>query len=277
MNVFDDIKESNRNEIIAIPFYGWIKNPVETIIRVLMNTGNYMKWCNKYPFLRAFPINDQNRLFSMTMQYTMKTFRDALVTSGKNTNIPENVVDANFSEMVNRCDPDLSCMTIMEFMIMKLLKEDFVKAIYVYEPVMTPSIKKYMAKIFTENTDKIYMVETNIKNIIESNDPKFTTVYVEDLDMFMDILQLYDEEARKKYMSDTLYVMPAKSSLTDQAKRMCAEMGVLPTEGDVYRYQKFLESSLMEVGSGVNFLQLKAINITNNNGGNHNDITGVHQ
>lgn len=261
MTIFDTIKTDNRDEIIAIPFYGWIKNPIETIIRTLMGTGKYARWINKYPFLAAFPVNDPNRFFSLTMQYTLNSFRKALIESGTKNGIEENQIEADFSEMLARADPSLPCITVMELIIKKLLAEDFVKAIYIYEPAMYDTIKKYLAQTFTENINRIYIVESNIKSIIESNDPKFTTIYAEDTEMFMDVLQSYDNETKKKYMSNTYYILPAKSSLTENAKHLSAEMGILPTDSDIFKYQKYLNGTLAQFQSMIDYLQLKAINL----------------
>ena len=275
MMIFDDIKDSNRNELLAIPFYGWIKNPVETMIRHLMKTGEIINWRNnRYDFLRAFPFDDPHKLFSLTMQYTINSFRLTMIESGKKYGITENQAEADFNYLITNANPRLSCITVMELMITKLLDESFVKGIYIYDPVMTADMKQYLLKTFTTHNDKIFAVEANIKDIIESENPIFTTVYVEDLDMYMDVLQSYGEEELKKYMSDTYYIMPAKSSLTDGAKQMSAAVGILPKDIDVYKYQKFLEGTLKQVNSMVDFLQLKAITLAKpNNGGNNNDNT----
>lgn len=261
MNVFDSIKEPNRDEILAIPFYGWLKNPVETMIRYAMSTGKYSNWRIKYPFLNRFPIDDALRLFSVTMQYTINSFRKAMIESGKEKGIEEKQADADFNELFMNADPSKSSSTIMEVMLMKLLTEDFVKAIYIYEPAMNNSVKDYLSKVFTNDTDRIYLVEGNVRQIIESDNPKFTTIYVEDLDLFMDLLQLYTEEELQKYMAETFYILPAKSSLTDHAKELSATMGIMPTGEDAFRYKKFIDGTLVKVKSGADFFQLKAISI----------------
>ena len=259
MNLFDSIKDANRDEIIAIPFYGWVKNPVESMIRYLMSTGKFSKWLSKYPDLNLFPITDQNRLFSLSSQYTINSFRRLLIESGKRNGINENQADADFNEMLMNADPRRCVATLMELVVAKLLNEPFVKYIYIYEPVMSDAIKRYLADVYTENTERIILLESNIKAIIESSKPKFTTIYVEDTDQFMDVLQSYTKEEREKYMTTTYYILPAKSSLTDKAKQLSASMGVLPTGEDPYRYQGFIKGTLAETKSTADFMQLKYI------------------
>jgi hypothetical protein len=266
MTVFDSIKEPNRDETLAIPFYGWLKNPVEGMIRYAMRTGKYTEWQLKYPFLEKFHTADQIKLFSETAQYTINSFRNAMVESGKTKNIDEKQADADFNELLMNIDPNTTSSTIMELMLMKLLTEDFVKCVYIYEPVMSTTVKNYIAKVFNDNVDKIYLVEANVREMIESDNPKFTTVYIEDLELFMDVLQLYTEEDMQKYMAETFYILPAKSSLTEHAKETSATLGILPKDEDAFKYKNFIDGTLAKVKSMADFFQLKIISIDKNGG-----------
>ena len=257
MELFDHI-DDNRNEVIAIPFYGWVRNPVETMIRYLMRTKEYSKWCSKYAVLRIMPLNDPMRLFSITMQYTINAFFEALVECGKNSNLSKNDVQKDFNEMIVLADPKLSCQTSMDLIINKLLTESFVEQIIIYVPVMTDEIKQVIVDTFTVNTDRIFVTEGSLRDVIESSNPKFTTVFVEDTDQFMDVLQSYGPDEKKKYMSNTYYVLPAKSSLTNKAKELVTSIGTLPDDKP-YKYEDFISAHLSEVNSYANFLQLKAV------------------
>jgi hypothetical protein len=255
--IFSHIGE-NRDEVIAIPVYGWIRNPVETMIRLLMSTGMYSRWCSKYSILKLFPLEDKEHLFSMTMNYTINSFYDEMKTCGKRSGVEEKDVERDFNELIMRADPARSVTTIMDMIIIRLLTEDFVKNIYIYAPVMTKPIKDFLANVFTFKASNIYLIEGNIKDVIERTEPKFTTIFVEDTDMFMDVLQSYDDDALKKYMSETYYVLPAKSSLTNEAKQLVRSKGILP-DGEKYKYQKFIEAKLAPVNSYAEFLQLKML------------------
>jgi hypothetical protein len=257
LEIFDHIGE-NRNEKLAIPFYGWIRNPVETMVRYLMRTSEYSSWCNKYDILKLMPLNDPMRLFSVTMQYTINSFFEVLVECGKAHNIPKEDVQVDFNKMMVLSDPKLSCTTSMDLIINKLLSESFIEMVCIYVPVVTDQVQQVIVDTFTYKTDIIFVTETDLRQIIESKNPKFTTVFVEDLDRFMDILQSYSAEEKKEYMSDTYYVLPAKSSLTEKAKKLSSSMGALP-DTDIYKYKDFINAHLAEVNSYADFLQLKAL------------------
>jgi hypothetical protein len=257
MDLLSHIGE-NRTEIIAIPIYGWIRNPVETMIRLLMSTGSFDRWCNKYDILRIFPVNDKGRLFTLTMNYTIDSFYKELKKCGTLHDIDEKDVERDFNEMIMRADPAMSVPTFMDIVVEKLLTESFVENIYIYAPVLTDKIMNFLADLFTFKSSNIYLIEANTKEIIEYSKPKFTTVFIEDTDLFMDVLQSYSGEEKKKYMSDTYYILPAKSSLTESARKMVNTSGVLPDK-EPYRYEKFIEAHLAEVNSFANFLQLKML------------------
>jgi len=257
MDLLSHIGE-NRTEIIAIPIYGWIRNPVETMIRLLMSTGSFDRWCNKYDILRIFPVNDKGRLFTLTMNYTIDSFYKELKKCGALHDIDEKDVERDFNEMIMRADPAMSVPTFMDIVVEKLLTESFVENIYIYAPVLTDKIMNFLADLFTFKSSNIYLIEANTKEIIEYSKPKFTTVFIEDTDLFMDVLQSYSGEEKKKYMSDTYYILPAKSSLTESARKMVNTSGVLPDK-EPYRYEKFIEAHLAEVNSFANFLQLKML------------------
>lgn len=259
MDLFTHIGE-NRDEIIAIPFYGWVRNPVETMIRLLMHTGKFSIWCNKYQILRIMPTNDPERLFTLTMQYTINSFYETLLECGKLQGLEKNDVEKDFNEMIMRADPKLSCKTVMDIMLSRLITEDFVKQLHIYVPAMTKNVKDAILDIFTIGTDSIFLAEADLRKIIECQNPKFTTIFVEDTDMFMDIIQSYSPEDKKKYMSNTYYILPAKSSLTERAKRMSQDIGML-ADSTPFKYQEFIKASLGEVGSYADFLQLKMLTI----------------
>lgn len=257
MDIFNHIGDT-RDEIMAVPFYGWIRNPVETMIRYAMSTGKYSRWISKYDIFKQMPIDDSERLFDVTMQYTTDSFFKAMVNCGKANNIEKAEVEKDFNELIMLSDPAFAMQTVMDVVYNRLLRESFLKKLYIYSPVMSANIKKVILDIFPSYNDKIFLTDGTIREMIEYKEDKFTTIFVEDTDMFMDVLQSYSKEERKKYMGGKYFILPAKSSLTTTAKQMVQAMGVLPEENQ-YRYKDFISANLGEVGSYADFLQLKMI------------------
>ena len=71
--------EENRNEVIAIPFNGWIKNIGEMMVKYILSTGKIYEWNNKYPFIKDITMMlDQRRLFNTTSFYTSLSFLNAM-------------------------------------------------------------------------------------------------------------------------------------------------------------------------------------------------------
>ena len=256
MDIFNHIGE-NRAEIIAVPFYGWIRNPVESMILYAMRSGKYSYWANRYEIFRALPTNDPTRLFNITMQYTTDSFFKAMVNCGKVNKIEKVDVEKDFNELIMLSDPKYASVTIMDIVLNRLLGEPFLKKLYIYAPVMTNAIKRVIMDMFPTHNDIIFVIDATIREAIEYKEDAFTTIMVEDTDMFMDVLQSYSKEERKKYMGGKYFILPAKSSLTDTAKQMVQSMGILPD--DPYRYKEFINANLGEVGSYADFLQLKMI------------------
>lgn len=265
MDIFNHIGE-NRDEIIAVPFYGWIRNPVETMVRYAMSSGRYSYWAGRYEIFKQLPINDPFRLFNITMQYTIDSFFKAMMNCGKVNNIEKADIEKDFNELIMLSDPSHSSVTIMDVVLNRLLNEPFLKKIYIYAPVITDAMKNVIMKIFPTHNDIIFVIDATIREAIEYKEDTLTTIMVEDTDMFMDVLQSYSKEERKQYMGNKYFILPAKSSLTNTAKQMVQAMGILPE--DPYRYKDFINANLGEVGSYADFLQLKMIKWRTNNDGN---------
>jgi hypothetical protein len=256
---------------MAVPFYGWIRNPVETMVRYAMSTGKYSEWAMKYEVFKHIPIDDPIRIFNMTTQYTVDSFFKAMVKCGTENHIEKPEIEKDFNELIMLSDPKYSAATIMDIVLNKFLSEPFMKKLYIYSPVMTDVIKKVILDIFPMYNDRIFLVEGVIKDIVEYKEDTFTTIFVEDTNLFMNVLQSYSKEEKLKYMGNKYFILPAKSSLTESAKQVVYTMKILP-ETNQFMYKDFIDASLAEVGSYADFLQLKMINWRNSENGDQ----GIH-
>jgi hypothetical protein len=257
MDLFNHIGET-RNEIMAVPFYGWIRNPVESMIKYAMRSGYYSKWENKYTIFRKLHIEDDpQRLFGATMQYTIDSFFKAMMNS-KADNVEKADVEKDCNELIMLSDPKYASPTVMDLVFNRLLEEDFLQKLYIYSPVMTNAIKKVILDIFPLHNDKIFLTDGTIQEMVEYKEDTFTTIMVEDTDLFMNVLQLYNKEDRRKYMGNKYFILPAKSSLTESAKQIVQTIGILPEENQ-FKYKDFINATLGEVGSYADFLQLKTV------------------
>ena len=66
----------NRDEIIAIPFHGWLKNPAELMLRyILGKSGRGYEFMTKYPFLKSLVKTvDRPRIFRLTSLFSLRSF-----------------------------------------------------------------------------------------------------------------------------------------------------------------------------------------------------------
>ena len=230
--------EENRNEVIAIPFNGWIKNIGEMMVKYILSTGKIYEWNNKYPFIKDITMMlEQRRLFNTTSFYTSLSFLNAMYES--NRNVPRTELQADYSEMMSYLNPKSAAITNMEIIIIRLLEEAFVKKIYIYSPWFSPEIRDYINRIITKNKDKVYLIESDLIGTFKNN-PDITTMFVDEVEDLMRLIQMYPDHANE--LNGKFFVISANPSITKSAKEALAKNIEIDKIKDMYKYQDYMKT-----------------------------------
>lgn len=261
MNFLNPIGQT-RNEIIAIPFNGWIKNIGEMMIKTIMATGKMYEWGNKYPFVRDLVQDlDPSRLFSLTSFYTSLSFLDAMYKSNKT--VSKEDLEKDYSEIMSYLNPKTASPTQMEIIIIRLLEEDFVKKLYIYSPWFSPEVKDYILNtLVTKNRDKVYLIEGRVRDIYQSH-TDITTLFVDEVDDLMDLIQSYPDHDKNLY--EKFFVISANPSVTTEAKRLMLSGKDENEISQKYRYEDYMKTLPSRFNCEASYMQLKMMAV--NNGG----------
>lgn len=243
----------NRNEVIAIPFNGWIKNIGEMMIKYILSTGKIYEWYAKYPFIKDItPVLEHRKLFNMTSFYTSLSFLNAMYES--NNNIPKQDLQRDFSEIMSFLNPNTASITQMEIIIIRLLEEDFVQKMYIYSPWFSKEIREYIDKLITKNRHKVYLVEDDVVGTFKSHSD-ITTMFVDEVENLMDLIQSYPDHDRN--MMNKFFVISANPSLTTEAKKSLVVNGECDTQ--MYKYGDYMKTLKNRFNSDATYLQLKMV------------------
>ena len=253
MNFLSPI-DKNRDEVIAIPFNGWIKNIGEMMVKSIMSTGKIYEWYNKYPFIKDLTMNlEAARLFNTTSFYTALSFLDAMHKSNKN--IEKADLEKDYSEIMSYLNPKSAAVTQMEIIIIRLLEEGFLKKMYIYSPWISPEVRDYVSNtLITKNRDKVYLIEGRVRDIFRSY-PDITTLFVDEVDDLMDLIQSYPDHDKEMY--EKFFVISANPSVTTEAKRLILsgkDENEIPNK---YRYEEYMKTLPSRFNSEATYMQLK--------------------
>ena len=74
MDLFSRIEE-NRDENIAIPFFGWLKNPVEMMMDYVIRGDKMYYWVRRYGIIKELiSYKDKSGLTDMTFKRSKESF-----------------------------------------------------------------------------------------------------------------------------------------------------------------------------------------------------------
>lgn len=247
---------SNRDEVIAIPFHGWLKNPAELMLRyILSKSGKGYEFMMKYPFIRTLvKSSDRGRIFRLTSLYSLRSFLTYMYNSAKGVDPKD--IETDYCEITSHMDPRVGSPTQMEAGLMELLSQDFVKKVYIYSPWFSDVTKDYIVSLYQDNLNKIYLVENNLKGIVETM-PDVTTIFAESSDELMETLQSHEDHDPS--LAGKFFIISAMPSLTMDTRAMLA-MGKDPDEiKEKYEFQDYMESLPTRFGSAAQFAKLKML------------------
>lgn len=246
----------NRDEVIAIPFNGWIKNVGEMMIKSIMSTGKIYEWYSKYPFIKEITMDlEATRLFNMTSFYTALSFLDTMYKS--NRKIQKADLERDYSEIMSYLNPKSASITQMEIIIVRLLEEDFVKKLYIYSPWFNPEIKDYIINnLITKNRDKVFLIEGRVRDIFRLY-PDVTTLFVDEVEDLMDLIQSYPEHDKGLY--EKFFVISANPSVTTEAKRLILSGKDENEISNKYKYEDYMKTLQSRFNCEATYMQLKML------------------
>lgn len=245
--------EENRNEVLAIPFNGWLKNIGEMMVKFIFSTGKIYEWTRKYPFIKDITMTlEQQKLFNITSFYTSLSFLNEMYKS--NHNVSKEELQKDYSEMMSYLNPNSAAITNMEIILIRLLEEGFVKKVYIYSPWFSPEIKEYLNRVIIKNRDKVVLIENDIIGTFKSY-PDITTLFVDEVEDLMRLIQSYPDNDMA--MRNKFFVISANPSLTKEAKELNVRNGRLEDAKEIYKYQGYMQSLRSRFNSDAVYLQLK--------------------
>ena len=151
-------------------------------------------WVRRYGIIKELiSYKDKYRIWAHGSMYTVKSFIGKMLETA-DPNIDKRDVEKDFTELIGSVDPSTALITMPELLLNRLISEDFVKRIYIYAPWFSDNVKTYLMRYYRESP-KIYLLETDLKGMIEYKD-KMTTIFVENVDELMDIIQSYPENTQ---------------------------------------------------------------------------------
>lgn len=255
MDLFAKIEE-NRDEKIAIPFFGWIKNPVEMMVGFILKSDRIFVMAKKYGIInKLLSCEDKNRLWVLGSMYTVKSFIAEMIKTASSP-MDKRDVEKDFVDLIGNVDPSTALVTLTEALITRLTSEEFVKGIYIYAPWFSDTVKDYIKKTFM-NKSKIYLVETDLKGIIEREE-KMTTIFVENVDELMDIIQSYPENTQ--IFKGIQFNISANPSLKPDVRELLMSGGSLDRLKDkkeVFMYEEYMKTLIGRLGCDATFMQFK--------------------
>ena len=249
----------NRDEVIAIPFHGWLKNTAELMLRyILGKSGRGYEFMTKYPFLKSLVKTvDRPRIFRLTSLFSLRSFLTNMYNSAKGVDPKD--IEVDYCEITSHMDPKEGSLTQMELGLMNLLKENCVKKVYIYTPWFSDETRDYIINVFDGYLDKIFLVENNLKGIIETM-PDVTTIFAESSDELMETLQAHEDHDPK--LAGKFFIISSMPSLTTETSAMIA-MGKDPDEIRYkYQFQEYMESLPTRFGSAAQFARLRMVKLT---------------
>ena len=249
----------NRDEVIAIPFHGWLKNPAELMLRyILGKSGKGYEFMMKYPFIKTLvKTADRPRIFRLTSLFSLRSFLTNMYNSAKG--IDPKDIETDYCEITSHMDPKEGSLTQMEIGLLNMLKEDFVKKVYIYSPWFSDETKDYIVHFFPEEyLGKIFLVEDNLRGVIE-NLSDATTIFAESSDELMEILQCHEDHDPK--LAGKFFIISSMPSLTPETSAMIA-MGKDPDDIKYkYLFQGYMESLPTRFGSAAQFGRLRMVHL----------------
>ena len=261
MDLFAKIEE-NRNEKIAIPFFGWLKNPVEMMIDYILRGEKLYYWVRRYGIIKELvSCGDRYRLWAQGSMYTVKSFIGKMLETA-DPNIDKRDVEKDFTELIGSVDPSTSMLTMPEVLLTRLISEEFVRGIYIYAPWFSDNVKNYLMRFFRESS-KIYLVETDLKGMI-NREEKMTTIFVEDVDELMGIIQSYPENT--EVFKGIQFNISANPSLQPDVKELVSatnsNLGRLKDKKEIFMYEEYMKTLFRRLGCNASFMQVKCVTNT---------------
>lgn len=181
-NPLINIGKSSRDETLIVYFNGFIKNPVEGIIRTMLRDDDV--WMPEYPFLETFQKYDSDELYENTLLLDPVDILKFMSNNKKDDN--------EISEDLKKIYPSIilenSKITTFEYSLFQILKENFVKkCIFYKDDEFYPNELQYIERNYHNMIDKVEFAEGGFIDLFTQVNP--TTIFTSDKEMVMSTLR----------------------------------------------------------------------------------------
>lgn len=250
------MNDDNRNEVIAIPFHAWLKNPVELMVRSNMRSPKYKEYLQKYPYFEMFTkfADDLKALFTVTSLYTLESAFEAMKLTANTKDTKE--IEFDYIEMSSNMDPNLGSVTQMELALDEMLSEDFIKKVYIYTPWISDMTRNYIEKTYPKYMKKIYFADMDFRMVMEHLTDA-TTIFVPSGDELMADLQ--NREDGDPRVKDIYFVTNCNTSFTPESLNYFIKGGPITPESVKLLYSDYFDTLPERFGAMNVYRQLKQV------------------
>lgn len=246
-----EIKQT-RDEIIAVKFYGGIKNVGEAMYKAITHMGNFKQyWLEDYPGLNVLEQakSDEERFYLAATVTGPEFLRIVLRKDNTGGKVKErSVMIGDYAKIRSRLNPYELQVTNMELMLRTLAEKEFCKKIYVFEEKFGLNDQLYLAQLFESVGEKVVVFEQGFDEMLKSH-PEITTVFTDSTTEVVNYIQSFPEgDPAVKGKCFMVGVGPALDRI-----------GNSQNPDDIFKFQPFFKEVPERYGAMVRWWQIKAL------------------
>jgi hypothetical protein len=237
----------NRPEVIAVKFYGCIKNACETmLISMLRNDFGY--WVKRYPGIKEITgYGSIKETYYQLMKFTPKDF---LIKMRKPyDDLIENEIVGDMARLLgDLADPGYSSITSLEIALHEISKYEFCEKIYVYDTALGELTKNYIAGTCSSAGNKVYMYTGFLKELMM---PEVTTYFVDDVEDLMKIMEEYEYDKREDELKGKQFFVESPNAVCGENEAGLAE----------FKYQQYMLDAKKRFDANVTWITSHYVDI----------------
>lgn len=234
---FDESR--NRDEFMLIEYDNILVNVNYLIIKKMLENQN--KWINKYPGLSLFNQYEDDHLYIMSLSAT----RNGLLSLLSDDKLSESETKEDLIFLEKQIDFTKTSYTQKIMISLRDLSlHESIKEIYIYSNHLTDSKQRSIENIFLGASElgKVYTLEENSFSKMLKDEPKITTILIQDVDNISKAIKLGVNLERKQFLSP--------SSLMNGDRKKIEETGQI-----VLKYEDSEIELLSKYGCNLNYFK----------------------
>lgn len=246
----------NRDEAIAIRFYGCIKNACEVML-VSMLENDFGYWVKRYPGVMGISsLKTVKEAYYFLLHFTPKDF----LTQMRKPYEPltERDITGDISRLLgDLADPNKCSVTSLEIAIHQIAKYDFCKKVIVYDTAMSDKTKMYISDLFADTGNKVYMYTGFLKEIVKE-EKEVNTFFVDDVEDLMAIMEEYEFEKREKELSEKQFFVESPNAVISQPSKDEKQFAE-------FKYQQYMKDAVARFDANVMWITSHYVDLNDPN------------